>query len=276
MNQVWTIGALLFCGCVAACGGGDDGGASGGGGAGGGSSGGTGAGPSGGTGGGTGEAMLINAAMGLQTVDKPFADEGKGAVGMLHMEYANDDLSTAVVKVNDTTVKQKQIGGHNVEATFDLQTSDVPAPGPLGAFKLEASYKGMTAAGSLPCPAGVTITSPAEGDSYAVGDTITVSWTGSVATDHPLFKSDLRLLGYDTAANQEYGSTAFQSSTDGIVVSLEGTATGGEVKAYEATGSQTGTFDGWVVQVQALGNYVSETNAVGYCTVASRVHIKKK
>lgn len=283
MNRVWTIATLLACGLLTACGSDDEStpsgnaGSSAGGSAGSSAGGSAGSSVAGSAGEDPGESLYINAAVGLSTIDKPFANEGKGATGLIAMEYSEDDLSSAVVKVNGTQLKLLPGGlGESIPGVFDLATSEVPGPGASGVFKVDASYNGMTATGSLPCPAGVTITSPAEGDSFAMGDTISVTWTGSVATGHPVSKSSLSLLGYDSVANKEVGSVMFQDSKDGVTVSLEDTATGGELKAYEPAGGDTAGFDGWVVQVNVLGSYIDVNDAVGYCSTISRVHLKKK
>lgn len=96
--------------------------------------------------------------------------------GTIHVERGSRDVTTAVVTVNNVTIPHTISGVYEITDDVNQQLS----VGPGQTVTIAATDSGQTARLVLTFPQDVALTSPSDGSMVGAGQTITVSWTGSL------------------------------------------------------------------------------------------------
>lgn len=271
LNRVMLVMAATLA--LASCGGGsDDTGAAGG--AGGTGTGGTSSGGTGGSGTGTSSGGLtLNAALGVDLADRLIGKETSYASGSILVEKAGKDVNDAVVTLNGTTLPLATMMGMPMDGFYSADDAALSSPiSAGGTLKVSATQGGSTASMDLPCPKEVTITSPTDNTAVTPGQTLTVTWSGSLDTGAlpagsadmgtlaDMLKSHLSFHAYDATA-KSVGSLVMNKTGEGAI-SPSATSATITIPSTDATGL--------VLELNVQGKMVTGTNS-GVCNLSRRV-----
>jgi hypothetical protein len=193
--------------------------------------------------------LYINAALGATLA--PGGDV-HGTV-FISRDNAQGEQVAATLTVNGVEVP-KSLG-------YDLADVSLPvAPG--GTLVLHATFESYSAELTLHCPDEVTFTAPAEGSGAAVGDSVTVSWSGDIdfATS---IKPDVMVRGFDAAS----GERTELGFADRVVA--------GETSDTFALPDPQGA-PGWLVDLYVPGDLVNGAAGVGFCMLDRQIHLVRQ
>jgi hypothetical protein len=193
--------------------------------------------------------LYINAALGA-TLDPAGGVHGTVFVSR---ETAQGEPVAATLTVNGVEVP-KSLG-------YDLADVSIPvAPG--GTLTLHASFESYSADLTLHCPDEVTIVAPGDASHAAVGDAVTVSWTGDIdyATS---IKPDIMVRGFDPASG---------TRTDlGFADRIESGKTSDVLTLPDPQGAP-----GWLVDLYVPGDLVNDAAGVGFCMLNPKLHLVRQ
>lgn len=130
----------------------------------------------GGSGGGPkGRGLEINAALGLDLIDRPFENESNVG-GVVLIQRNGEDTVGGEVTVNGTAFAPEPL----LTGFFSANGATIPNTGAGKPLVVRASDAEGSASLELPCPDEVAVTSPKQGTVVRGGDTIEVRWSGDV------------------------------------------------------------------------------------------------
>lgn len=231
---------------------------------------GTDAGPGGGSDGGSGSpdsgssstsVLEVNFATGLHSFDKPLAGEGAGLTGtvQVHLSDSSEDLPDAVLKVNDVTVPINSTG------LYEVSEVSIPAVAAGGSIKVSATWKGQLASLTVKCPPEVTLTAPTANTAFATGDTVALSWTGSLGVVSAISGPTASVLSYNSVTRQA-------GSAPGVTLKVTDTSV--SIKAPTLRGSD----NGFIAELATAGDYLADTKSHGFglCYLHRRVILTSK
>jgi hypothetical protein len=155
------------------------------------------------------------------------------------------------------------VNGVEVPRSFGYDLSGVSVPvAPGGTLTLHATFETYSADLTLHCPDAVTLTAPAEGSGAAVGDSVTVRWSGDIdyATS---IKPDVMVRGFDAAT----GERTELGFPDRVVA--------GKTSDTFALPDLQGA-PGWLVDLYVPGDLVNDAAGVGFCMLNPRIHLVRQ
>lgn len=217
--------------------------------------------------------MTLNASTGLSLRDRLLGQETGYVSGLVLVERDDKEMNDAVVSVNGATLPLL------VDGFYLADNAPIAQPIAAGSsLSVKATQGGSTAAVDLPCPREVTITSPTENTAVTPGQTLTVSWSGSLDTGAlppgadsfgtlaNLFKSWLSFHAYDSA-EKKVGLLLVGEPGQGVLEPSATTAT--------ITVPDPGT-DSLILELNVKGKAVTASNYSGVCDLSRRVLLTVK
>lgn len=209
--------------------------------------------------GGGGSGMEINASMGLSLNDTKHPKNDEGAVsGLILVKTNGVNSKTAQVKVNGVVVPADPL-----LETANPNSVTIPDAGPGKSLRITAADKGASGSVDLPCPSELGLTStPADGATVNVGDTIALSWTGTLNYEGMGFlKPDLQFDSYSEDSDQWDPMTEER-------LTLSPTDTKADVIAPDTGG------DDLLLNLRAPGKFIMTDGHSGHCQLVRRVRFK--
>lgn len=206
-----------------------------------------------------GAGLEINATLGLSLNDPAHLKSGEGGVsGQILIKTNGVDSKTAKVKVNGVVAPVDPLF-----KTANPNTVTIPDTGPGKSLRITATDGAASGSVDLPCPAELGLTStPADGATVNVGDTIALSWTGTLNYDGKGFlKPDLQFDTYSD--DRDDWDPMFDER-----LSLTPTDTGVNVTVPDTGG------DDLLLSLRVPGDFIMEGGHSGHCTLVRRVRFE--
>ena len=207
----------------------------------------------------TSNGLYINAALGVTLTQSPLAmgvnrEAAVEALVLVTRDNAQGEDADAILTVNGALVPKSILG-------YDVSNVAVVA-GAGESLHLHATEGTDSADLTLPCPAEVTLTAPADNSDAAVGAMIDVTWTGSI--DHATsVKPDIMVHGFDPAT----GTRSKLDFPDRVVA---GRSSDSFMLPDPKTAPQ------WLVDLYVPGDLIDHSGGVGFCMLDRRAHLVRR
>jgi len=132
----------------------------------------------------TGAGLVINAAFGLEVIDRP-PDGDSNLKGLVALVREGGELVSAAVTLNGVELVEDPVLRGSFGAPTGFQFEDI---GPDKSLRISAKDAQGERSVELPCPPDVQLTAPKKGDTVHSGDKLTVTWSGDAHAN----KSDIQ------------------------------------------------------------------------------------
>ena len=207
--------------------------------------------------------LKIDAILGLSLIDVPAIDEDP-VDGVFEVTRDGASVDDAEVTINGVTVT----GSDGMYFVSNAVSELAVAAGE--SLKIKAIQGGDTVELELPCPTDAQITSPADGTQVATGETITVTWSGSIGPYAWGIMSEpyLKLDGNEPGASGDH-EYSLQPKPGETYLGLSATDTSGQLTIPE------NSHPAFMLKLVVPGDFVENANGQGYCRIIRKVHLTK-
>jgi hypothetical protein len=206
--------------------------------------------------------LYINAALGVTLTQSPIRNGLPAESGVSGLVFVTRDNPQGPKVAATLTVNGAAVSQDGFLLAYDLGQTTIPNATAGGAIRLHASYQSYSADLTLHCPAEVSITAPADNALAMIGDSLPVSWKGSL--DYAsIAKPDIMVRGFDPASGER--------NDIGFVDRVESGKANDTVPLPDPKGAPQ-----WLVDLYVPGDAVNDAAGAGFCMLDRRVHLVKK